>query len=182
MSDEFVITDERISLIASTFNVNLDSVVKLHREFSNLADQIKDHYLAHICRVLEVFFKSKTGNKEFFIECKPYRINAPGQRGALSCYYHFHKFAILYDSNLPERDRRINIAHELGHLYLLARYYAETGIENEPKFEQTTEPLCSIFGLFTISDKNHFYQSLQSSGRNHERWQNILEDFVQLNG
>jgi Zn-dependent peptidase ImmA (M78 family) len=181
MSDEFVITDDRLSIIADTFGIEKGSVEKLHREFSSLEVQIKNHYLAHICRVLEVFFKEKTGNREFFIECKPYRINAPGQRGAISYYFRFHKFAILYDSTLPERERRINIAHELGHLYLLARYYAETGVENEPKFEKTTEPLCSIFGLFTISDKNHFYQSLRTSGRDHDSWQKILDDFINLN-
>jgi Zn-dependent peptidase ImmA (M78 family) len=77
--------------------------------------------------------------------------------------------------------QRINIAHELGHLYLLARYYAETGKENDPNLERTTEPLSSIFGLFTISDKNHFYENLASSGRNHTEWQSILEDFKNLN-
>jgi len=180
VNDEFVITDERLSRIAKEFRLSQESVVKLHKEFEGLKKQIKDHYLAHISRVLEVFFKEKTGNREFFIECKPFRINAPGQRGAVSFYHRFHRFTINYDSTLPERERRINIAHELGHLYLLARYYAETGKEYEPKLEETTEPLSSIFGLFTISDKNHFYETLVDSGRNHDNWQSILDDFKKL--
>jgi hypothetical protein len=65
-------------------------------------------------------------------------------------------------------------------LYLLARYYAETGKDSEPKLERTTEPLSSVFGLFTISDKNHFYENLVSSGRNHHNWQDILDDFKKL--
>jgi len=180
MSNEFVITDDRLNLIADTFHVSRETVDKLFAEFEKLRVQIKDHYLAHISRVLEAFFKEKTGNKEFFIECKPFRVNAPGQRGAASFYHRFRRFAIYYDSTLPERERRINIAHELGHLYLLARYYAETGNEYNPKLEATTEPLSSVFGLFTISDKNNFYENLASSGRNHADWQSILNDFKKL--
>ena len=177
MSNEFIITEERLETIAKAFGTNKINVEKLYHEFGKLEVQIKDHYLAHISRVLEVYFKTVTGNREFFIECKPFRVNAPGQRGAVSFYIRFRKFAILYDSKLPERDRRINIAHELGHLFFLARYYAKTGIEHEPKFERTTEPLSSIFGLFIISDKNHFYETLADSRRSHEKWQDILEDF-----
>jgi len=180
VNNEFVITDERLTRIAKEFRVSRESVVKLHTEFEKLKIQIKDHYLAHISRVMETFFKEKTGNREFVIECKPFRINAPGQRGAASFYHRFQRFSIKYDSTLPERERRINIAHELGHLYLLARYYAETGKESAPKLEDTTEPLSSIFGLFTISDKNHFYETLSASGRNHEDWQSILDDFKKL--
>lgn len=180
MSDEFVITDERILLIAKSFGVSQDAVRKLYYEFGTLESQIKDHYLAHISRVLESYFKLKTGNREFYIECKPFRINTHGQRGAISFYSKLHKFTIIYDSTLPEKERRINIAHELGHLYLLARYYAETGKDQEPKFEQTTDPLSSIFGLFIITDKNHFYETLAASGRNHENWQDILDDFIKL--
>ena len=180
MSDEFEITEERIVLIARSFGVSEDDVRKLYHEFSALESQIKDHYLAHISRVLEIYFKSKTGNREFYIECKPFRINAPGQRGAISFYSKLHKFSIIYDSTLPEKVRRINIAHELGHLYLLARYYAETGKDQEPKFERTTDPLSSIFVLFIITDKNHFYETLAASGRNHDNWQSILDDFKKL--
>jgi len=179
-NNEFVITNERLTQIAEEFRVKQESVEKLHKEFEKLKTQIKDHYLAHISRVMEVYFKETTGNREFFIECKPFRINAPGQRGAVSIYYRFQRFSIKYDSTLSERERRINIAHELGHLYLLARYYAETGKDNEPKLENTTEPLSSIFGLFTISDKNHFYETLSDSGRNHDDWQSILDDFKKL--
>ena len=180
MSDEFVINNERLDIIAEEFGINRDSVDKLFQEFENLRVQIKDHYLAHISRVLEKYFKDKTGNKEFFIECKPFRINTPGQRGAVSFYHRFRRFSINYDSTLPERKRRINIAHELGHLYLLARHYAETGEEYNPRLETTTEPLSSLFGLFTISDKNHFYETLAISGRNHNNWQEILSDFKNL--
>ena len=180
MSDEFFITEERIVLIAKSFGVREDDVKKLYNEFSALESQIKDHYLAHISRILEVYFKSKTGNREFYIECKPFRINASGQRGAISFYTRFHKFSIFYDSTLPEKERRINIAHELGHLYLLARYYAETGKDHKPKFDQTTDPLSSIFGLFIITDKNHFYETLATSGRYHDNWQSILDDFKKL--
>jgi Zn-dependent peptidase ImmA (M78 family) len=180
MSDEFVITNEKLELITKEFGITEKSALDLFHEFDKLRKQIKDHYLAHISRVLETFFKEKTGNREFFIECKPFRINTPGQRGAVSYYSRLHKFTINYDSSLSERERRINIAHELGHLYLFALYCAEKGIDNSYKYERTTEPLSSIFGLFIISDKNHFYETLTTSGRNHSNWQEILDDFKKL--
>ena len=49
-----------------------------------------------------------------------------------------------------------------------------------PVYEGTTEPLSSIFGIFTISDKNHFYVNALESERNHENWESILEDFLAL--
>jgi hypothetical protein len=97
MNDEFEINSERLVRIAEAFHVSMESVEKLHSEFEKLRAQIKDHYLAHISRVLEVYFKEKTGNKEFFIECKPFRVNAPGQRAVSFCH-RFQRFAINYDS------------------------------------------------------------------------------------
>ena len=180
MSDEFVITSERKDIIANDFGIPINSVENLFQNFVKLRDQIKDHYLAHISRVLETYFKEKTGNREFFIECKPFRVITPGLRGAVSYYHPLHRFTINYNNNLPERERRINIAHELGHLYLFANYCAEKGIDKSFKYERTTEPLSSIFGLYIISDKNNFYENLAASDRNHNNWQEILDDFKKL--
>ena len=44
----------------------------------------------------------------------------------------------------------------------------------------TVEPLSSIFGIFTISDKNSFYANVLQSGRNHKDWESILNDFLAL--
>ena len=179
MSDEFVINNDKLDIIAQEFKVDRNSIDKLYHDFEELQVQIKDHYLAHISRVLEKYFKQKTGNREFVIECKPFRIIPPGSRGAVSYYNKLNKFTINYNNELPERKKRNNIAHELGHLYLYARYYSKTADEYS-KYEKTTEPLSSIFGLFTISDKNHFYETLSESGRNHDNWQSILDDFKNI--
>jgi hypothetical protein len=46
--------------------------------------------------------------------------------------------------------------------------------------KEITEPLSSVFGIFTISDKNDFYANAHESGRNHENWEAILKDFLAL--
>jgi hypothetical protein len=49
-----------------------------------------------------------------------------------------------------------------------------------PVYEGTTEPLSSVFGIFTISDKNYFYANALESDRNHKDWDSILSDFLAL--
>jgi len=127
MNDEFSITtEERISKIAEEFNVKRESVELLHKEFRVIEAEIKKQRLAHLTRVLESYCKKITGNQKFFIEYVPYKVRTPRMRGAMSTIFHqsFNKFTIYYDDTLPQRNIRVNIAHELGHLYLNARYYS----------------------------------------------------------
>jgi len=183
MSDEFLITDERINTIAKTFNITKESVELLHKDFRKLEAQIKEQHLAHLSRVLESYFKEKTGNPEFVIEYVPYEFRTPQMRGSMSIYrWWFKKFTILYDDTLSQKEIRVNISHELGHLYLLANYYTSGygSVEAKIKFEQTTEPMSSIFGLFVVSNKNHFYQNLDFTGHKHDNWESILKDFKNL--
>jgi hypothetical protein len=176
--DEFLINDARLNTIAETFDISLDSVKQLHEEFTPLENQLKDHHLAHMSRVLENYFKEKTGNSEFFIEYIPYGYNSPKRRGSSAIYRKWlNEFTIYYDNTCSQRDIRVNISHELGHLYLLAKYYNSNTKELNPKYEQTTEPLSSIFGLFIVSNKNSFYANLDSSGHKHDKWEDILDDF-----
>jgi hypothetical protein len=42
-----------------------------------------------------------------------------------------------------------------------------------------TEPLSSIFGIFTIMEKNHFYKE-KAMNFNHHSWEEIVQAFVHL--
>jgi hypothetical protein len=86
---------------------------------------------------------------------------------------------IYFNPKLPERTIRALIAHELGHLFLQAMYDIADG-KYVSKYASTTEPLSSVFGVFTISDKNKCYQRVACSDRNHPSWQAILDDFLKL--
>jgi len=182
MSDEFLISEERLDIIAQTFEISRQSVVDLFNDFCAIEYQIKDQRLAHISRVLETYFKVQTGNPEFSIEYVPYEVHTPRRRGSMSIYRKwFKKFTIYYDNTRPEREIRVNISHELGHLYLFARYCSSGGSdETKSKYAKTTEPLSSIFGLFVVSNKNHFYENLSSTEHKHDNWESILNDFRNL--
>jgi len=184
MHQKFKITEERLDTIAKKFNLNLSDVRKLCDEFKKFEEQIKELRLAHITRVLEIHFRKRIENPAFFIECKPYEKRHSKVRGASSMYLRHHKFAIFYDDTLSEKEIRNNIAHELGHLYLLAGYYTQYGKDSSysPKLEKTTEPLSSIFGLFVISERNHSYDTLFESRlqRGYDNWEELFKDFLRM--
>ena len=97
-----------------------------------------------------------------------------------AAFYPGRRFVIFYQSDLPEKELRVRLAHELGHLFLLAVKEQHKLNKRLPVYEGTTEPLSSVFGIFTISDKNHFYANVQESDRNHKSWDSILSDFLAL--
>lgn len=80
---------------------------------------------------------------------------------------------IIYYPEIDEKQIRIIIAHELGHLVV------ETLLKNEDPNKGVSEPLSSIFGILTILDKNDFYQN-RASKYQHPSWEQILQDFKLL--
>jgi hypothetical protein len=140
---------------------------------------IKGQYLAHITRVMENYFREMTGNPLFFIKYTPYTYSDK-KTSCGAAFYPGRRFVIFYPPDLPERELRVRLAHELGHLFLLASLENNKHDKRLPVYEGTTEPLSSVFGIFTISDKNHFYVNVLESERNHESWDSILEDFLAL--
>jgi hypothetical protein len=181
---EFDITPEKIDKIVSSYNdlgVNItrDNVEQVYDHFEKLTANIKGQYLAHITRVMENYFREVTQNPLFFIRYTPYSYNeSKTQCGA--AFYPGRRFVIFYQPDLPEKELRVQLAHELGHLFLLALKEHNKKDKRLPIYEGTTEPLSSIFGIFTISDKNSFYANVLESGRNHKDWDSILQDFISL--
>lgn len=182
MSNKFKITEERLKKIADTFEINLDSVEKLHKEFTLIEEKILQQRLAHITRVLEADMKNRANNPNFFIEYLPYKVRTPNMRGSMSSRRWPNKFTIYYDNTLPEKTIRVNISHELGHLYLAARYSVSPEASRADRLNtDTTEPLSTIFGIFVVSNKNHFYENLDAFAQRHDNWEQILTDFINLN-
>jgi len=100
----------------------------------------------------------------------------------VGCAQYFPKqfFTVFFHPNMEERHLRVCLAHELGHLFII-----ELVNENKNDGETLlnagalTEPLSSIFGIFTIMDKNDFYKD-RGRKLNHNSWEKILEDFILL--
>ena len=181
---EFCITEDKIDRIVSSFNnsgvsITREKVEQVHAVFKNFTANIKGQYLAHITRVIENFFREVTQNPLFFIKYTPYSHNEKKTKCG-AAFYSNRRFVIFYQPELPEKELRVRLAHELGHLFLLAVKEHYTLDKRIAVFEGDTEPLSSIFGIFTISDKNNFYANALESERNHENWDSILSDFLSL--
>ncbi|MDR0635861.1 MAG: hypothetical protein LBF87_02130 [Treponema sp.] len=178
--EEFVIDNEKKKRIAKAFEVRLDTVAVLHKMYSDLASNIKYQYLAHIMRSMEVYFREKMEYRLFIISCEPYKQPIDGQKPCFAHYYQGQSFVIFYDKSLDERALRVHIAHELGHLFLIALKDISEKDKRQNVYEGTTEPLSSILGIFAISEKNDFYRNISESQRDHKDWTAILNDFVNL--
>jgi len=181
---EFCITEEKIDKIVSSYkemgiNITKANVEQIRGVFDTLTKNIKGQYLAHITRVIENFFREMTQNPLFFIKYTPYSHNEQKTKCG-AAFYPGRRFVIFYQPDLPERELRVRLAHELGHLFLLAVREHNKIDKRLPIYEGTTEPLSSVFGIFTISDKNHFYANVLESDRNHKNWDSILKDFLAL--
>jgi len=181
---EFCITEEKIDKIVFSYNelgvdVTKENVEQLYNVFKNLTTNIKGQYLAHITRVVENYFRDMTENPLFFIKYTPYSHNEKKTKCG-AAFYPGRRFVIFYQPDLPEKELRVRLAHELGHLFLLAIREHKKLDKRLPVYEGTTEPLSSVFGIFTISDKNHFYKNALDSDRNHDNWDAILMDFLAL--
>ena len=183
---EFVITPQKIDEIVSSYNtqgisIKRENIEQIYAEFNKITTNIKGQYLAHITRVMENYFREKTGNPLFIIKYTPYS-DCEDKTDCGAAFYPGRRFVIFYPPLMPEKDLRVRLAHELGHLFLLASVELNKNDKRLPIYEGTTEPLSSVFGIFTISDKNDFYANVREAGRNHESWDAILKDFLSLSG
>jgi hypothetical protein len=175
---DYLITDTKLHYIAEQFHVKLESVRLVHKIFVDVISGVKNQYLAHIIRSMELYIRKKTSNPMFQINCFP--INPESPVLSVGCAQYFPKrcFAIFFHPRMDDKQLRVCLAHELGHLFIIE-------LLNEGAAPQTydpktmTEPLSSIFGIFTIMDKNNFYQDCAELF-NHDSWQSIVTSFINL--
>jgi Zn-dependent peptidase ImmA (M78 family) len=177
---EFSVTGEKIVHISTQFQVD-ESLVKLvHKIFSDVIGGVKNQYLAHIIRCMESYIRNKTGNPMFQINTFPIDPDSTALNVGCAQYYPGRYFSIFFHPRMDERQLRICLAHELGHLFIIELLNEET-TDGSERYDKTTatEPLSSIFGIFTIMDKNHFYKE-KATDFNHHSWEEIVQAFVHL--
>jgi hypothetical protein len=180
MNNDYKIDSIKINKIVSEFNIKKESVEELQKHYVDFSPNIRKQYLAHIMRSLECYFRKVLKNDRFIVICEPYKKFSPGQKHASADYFQGSKFVIYYDNNLPDIKKRDYIAHEIGHLFLLAKKDNANKDKRENMYAGTTEPLSSIFGIFAMSEKNDFYANYDVSVENHRSWQEILDNFVAI--
>ncbi|MDR3123669.1 MAG: hypothetical protein LBU16_07830 [Treponema sp.] len=177
---EFTVTDEKIAHISTKFQVEESLVELVHKIFSAVTDGVKNQYLAHIIRCMESYIRKKTGNPMFQINTFPRDPASPVLNVGCAQYYPKRYFSIFFHPRMDEKQLRVCLAHELGHLFIIELLNEEAADGSEPYDKTTgTEPLSSIFGIFTIMDKNHFYKE-RAISFNHHSWEEIVQAFVHL--
>lgn len=173
--NEFKITPERKQEIANTFRMDIEIVDLLERVYSNL--DITNQYLAHVIRSMEAYLQRTTGNPLFRIVCEP---SLEGLDMGSAQYFYKKFFVVHFNPAMPEKDLRVYLAHELGHLFIIA-IVNETNEPRKRLDEDTdTEPLSSIFGIFTMAGKNDFYRNIKGSSLNHGSWGEMIGAFLSL--
>jgi Zn-dependent peptidase ImmA (M78 family) len=175
---DFKVTKEIISAISKQFSVHEKTVETLHGFFEDITKPIKYQYLAHIIRTMEERLRQFPGNEMFRIECSPVDAEEKSLGIASAHYYKGRYFSIFYHPNTEDKQLRIMLAHELGHLFLI-EYLNAKHKTTEYDENSRTEPLSSILGIFTILDKNDFYHN-RTALYKHESAKQVLNDFSLL--
>jgi hypothetical protein len=179
--DQFKVDDEKIAYISQQFSVSEKRVRDIYAFFNHVITNEKYQYLAHIIRTMEAYIREKTGNPMFQINCKPLGLSAKEFHIGCAQYFPGKFFTVFFPPQMNEKQLRVCLAHELGHLFIIEMLNNGKGSDEESPLSQDfqTEPVSSIFGVFTILDKNHFYQEYEKPF-NHKLWEDIVKDFVFL--
>jgi hypothetical protein len=177
---EFEITDEKLNAISQCFSVEQDTVKLVHKIFLKVISGVKNQYLAHIIRCMEAYVRNETKNPFFQINCFPLDPNSPVLNVGCAQYFPKRYFTIFFHPRMDEKQLRVCLAHELGHLFMIELVNDKKNSGEELLNAKTlTEPLSSIFGIFTIMDKNDFYEN-RGKKLNHNSCEDIVQDFVHL--
>jgi hypothetical protein len=174
---DFTATDEIVSKISAQFNTTEETVKLLRGFYQQFSVDMKRQYLAHVIRTMEERLRAVSGNEMFRIVCSPVDESAQELGIASADYYQGRYFAIFYHPKMDEKQLRVLLAHELGHLFLLEFLNSTLGKDYNEK--TMTEPLSTILGIFTILDKNEFYHN-KTTPFKHRSPQEVLSDFSLL--
>ncbi|MDR2602328.1 MAG: hypothetical protein LBC53_07755 [Spirochaetaceae bacterium] len=173
--NEFKITPEKKKELAKVFNTNIETVNLLEKVYSEL--DITSQYLAHVIRSMESSMRKITGNQLFSIVCEP---SLSGANIGSAQYFYKRFFVVHFNPAMPEKELRIYLAHELGHLFITAIVNYTNDPSKRRVSDKDMEPLSSIFGVFTMADKNDFYRNVKEAPINHSSWNEMIESFLSL--
>jgi len=175
---DFKVTPELIGKISSAFSIPKEKVTVYHDMYQEtISTAIKQQYLAHVIRTMEEALRKLPDNEMFRIICTPVAEDSKNIGIASAHYYKGRFFAIYYHPKTNEKQLRIMLAHELGHLFLIE--LVNTGLGYNYSEKTQIEPVSTLMGLFTILDKNDFYHN-KTVPYKHPTPDDVLDDFKLL--
>ena len=152
-------------------------------------------------RGIECYIREHLKFKRFIVICKPYDKILDEQKPASSMYnppilkklfkacYHNNNnqssFIINYNDDLPPKEKRDYIAHEIGHLLyriLLSKNNKEklSEIWSTRETDAVEEKKSSILGVLIMSEKNDFYLNFERMLQNHKDWKKLVKHFEEI--
>jgi hypothetical protein len=176
MSD-FTVTDKIVAQISEQYNMPKKLIENLRSFYVRFVGDMKQQYLAHIIRTMEEQLRIISGNSMFRIVCSPVDKTSKEFGIAKAQYYKKRFFAIYYHPNTDEKQLRVLLAHELGHLFLIEMVNSTFG----KQYDETAyvEPSSTVFGILAILDKNEFYHN-KTTTYMHKSPDEVLNDFYLL--
>lgn len=172
------ISEEDIDKISNTLKIDINVVNNIINDFDNILQPvIQQNYLSHLVSSIETIINEKikeklhnelvkTNRTEEEIKQKLYLIDTKyfrvfpillkpfpikNKKKALSYDIKTGGAIILYDITIKDIQKRLLIAHELGHLYL--KYVSTI------KDKKELEKIVTVFGILAILDKDDFYKN-----------------------
>lgn len=152
--------------VANLFDIKETSIDKMIEDYNRLIQNIPYQYLAHIIRTMEVYIRKNIPKSDFFrITCNPTKTSNDMIKGqAIAKYAKPYSFDIIYDKDMDDLQKRVCIAHELGHLFLV--------IMKDREYDDKHEPLSTVYGILTMLHKQDF-----KNKEKHKSDQAVLADF-----
>lgn len=167
---EFKCSEDAKHHICKIFSLKKGFVDSLTDEYTNLIREIPYQYLAHIIRTMEVYIRNISEDWQFFrITCSPTNESSDFLKElACATYQKFDSFDIVYDKDMTPLQKRVCIAHELGHLFLV--------VMTDRDYGDNHEPLSTLYGILTMLHKQQF----QNKDKKHKSEQDVIADFSQM--
>ena len=154
--------------IKETIKISPETILDFENRYTTLVNSISYQYLAHIIRTLETYIRENKNMRLFRITCRPKNPREQARGLAWASYRKGLSYNIYYDENASGLQRRVAIAHELGHLFYL--------IEFDKTMDDKHEPLSSLFGIIAMIDRQETLKDIEK----HPSEDAIIQDFSLL--
>lgn len=146
-SNQVKVRSEIEHLISTEFSATSDAIAACADSYNKILSQSPYEYLAHLIRTMEIFVRNQKNKDYFRITVTPNNSSSGIESLAWASYSgdDWYSFDIYYDEKLDEIQKRVAIAHELGHLFY--------DVISETTEQSAKETLSTLFGIIAMLHK-----------------------------
>jgi Zn-dependent peptidase ImmA (M78 family) len=129
-------------------NILLNSFVQFYNE------NVRKQHLASVMRGLELYIRRATGQNDFKIVW-----SEVDSKFGVGLYYKdrtMSKYAIAVPKELTDKEARLFVAHELGHLFC-AKFFTTYDGGKLVMNKSLMHKMANVFAVFTLMERTDFY-------------------------